>query len=327
MPFIILLLFSALAVSSVAAYFSIVGLIAIFPSAEIPILLMGAVLEVAKLVTASWLYRNWNTAGVLLKTYFTSAVIILSIITSLGIFGFLSKAHIEHTITLGGDNAIQIENLTRRIENEKRSISDAQTAIETLDESVRILQDYDRIRGPEGALAVREGQKEERDELNSQINQAVETIETLQTELTPLRGEALAIEADIGPIKYIAELIYENPAESIDAAVRLIIMLLVIVFDPLAILLVIAANKSFKERSGEQVTFLDDSALTKDAPEYNIHTVDEEEFVEPTKTTEDILQEDNELLKKMAGGGSLNPSDRKRLKDLTWLIDSKNKGD
>jgi len=325
MSFIILLLFSALAVSSVAAYFSIIGLMAIFPSAEIPILSMGIVLEVAKLVTASWLYRNWNTAGVLLRTYFTSAVVILSIITSLGIFGFLSKAHIEHTITLGGDNAIQIENLTRRIENEKRSISDAQTAIETLDESVRVLQEYDRIRGPEGALAVREGQKEERDELNSQIENAVENIETLQSELTPLRGAALAIEADIGPIKYIAELIYENPAESIDAAVRLIIMLLVIVFDPLAILLVIAANKSFKERKGEQVTFLDESALTKEAPSFNIDAVDEEEIAEQSTAT-DELKEDNELLKKVASGTSLNPSDRKRLKDLTWLIDSKNKG-
>ena len=316
MPFIILLLFSALAVSSVAAYFSIVGLMAIFPSAEIPILLMGSVLEVAKLVTASWLYRNWKTAGILMKSYFTSAVIILSIITSLGIFGFLSKAHIEHTITLGGDNAIQIENLTRRIENEERTIFDAQKAIETLDESVRVLQEYDRIRGPEGALAVREGQKEERDELNLQIENAVENIETLQSELTPLRSAALAIEADIGPIKYIAELIYENPAESIDTAVRLVIILLVLVFDPLAILLVIAANMSWLQRKGMQVTFLDESALTNDLPDYNIAATEKEET--PEEEVVELSETETEQLQRL---------DRSVRKKLDWLIDKKRKGD
>lgn len=115
MAFLALLVFSALSVSAVAGWFSIVGLMAIFPAAAIPILTMGAVLEVAKLVTASWLYRNWNSAGVLLKSYFTAAVVTLSIITSIGIFGFLSKAHIEQTVNAGGNNELQIETLERRI--------------------------------------------------------------------------------------------------------------------------------------------------------------------------------------------------------------------
>ena len=147
MSFLLLLIFSALAVSAVAAWFSIVGLMAIFPAAAVAILSMGVVLEIAKLVTASWLYKNWDTAGVLLKTYFTSAVVILSIITSMGIFGFLSKAHLEQTISQGGTNVLQIQNLERQIQNEERLITDGETLLSQLDDTVATLIEYDRIRG------------------------------------------------------------------------------------------------------------------------------------------------------------------------------------
>ena len=147
MAFLALLVFSALSVSAVAGWFSIVGLMAIFPAAAIAILSMGAVLEVAKLVTASWLYRNWNDAGILLRTYFTAAVIILSVITSMGIFGFLSKAHLENTIQQGGTNELQIQNLERQIENERRIIRDGDQLLSQLDETVNTLIEYDRIRG------------------------------------------------------------------------------------------------------------------------------------------------------------------------------------
>ena len=117
MFFIALLLLSALGVSAVAGYFSIVGLMAIFPAAAMSILAMGVVLEIAKLVTASWVYRYWDKAALVMKTYFTIAVVILSLITSMGIFGFLSRAHLEHTISVGGDNELQIQNLERQIAN------------------------------------------------------------------------------------------------------------------------------------------------------------------------------------------------------------------
>ena len=126
MLFIALLLLSALAVSTVAGYFSIVGLMAIFPAAAAPILAMGVVLEVAKLVTASWLYRYWNKTALFMKSYFAIAVVILSVITSMGIFGFLSKAHLEHSVSTG-DNTLQVARLDRRIENEQRRVTCAQT--------------------------------------------------------------------------------------------------------------------------------------------------------------------------------------------------------
>ena len=120
-----LTLFIAIAISAVAAWYSIVGLMAIFSAAAIPIAIMGGVLEVGKLVTASWLYQNWKKIPKTLKVYLTSAVIILMFITSMGIFGFLSKAHIDQTV-VSGDNSLQITQLDKQIEREQRTINDAE---------------------------------------------------------------------------------------------------------------------------------------------------------------------------------------------------------
>ena len=190
MFFIALLLLSALAVSTVAGYFSIVGLMAIFPAAAEPILAMGVVLEVAKLVTASWLYRYWSKTALAMKAYFTLAVIILSVITSMGIFGFLSKAHLEHSVSTG-DNSLQIARLDRRIETEQRRIADAETVLAQLDDTVQTLIDYDRIRGDDGAIATRESQSAEREELNASIDAAVAAIDALSEEKLVLETEQL----------------------------------------------------------------------------------------------------------------------------------------
>lgn len=219
MFFITLLLLSALSVSVVAGWFSIVGLMAIFPAAATAILAMGVVLEVAKLVTASWLYRYWKTTTILLKTYFTSAVIILSVITSMGIFGFLSKAHLEQTVSTG-DNTLQVARLDRLIENEERRITDAQTVLDQLDETVQTLIDYDRIRGDDGAVATRERQTEERNELNGIIDAALSEIDRISDEKLILETEQLQIEVEVGPILYVAEMIYGNTDKAtIDKAV------------------------------------------------------------------------------------------------------------
>ena len=151
---------------------------------------MGAVLEVAKLVTASWLYRNWNDAGILLRTYFTAAVIILSVITSMGIFGFLSKAFGEYH-TQGGTNELQIQNLERQIENERRIIRDGDQLLSQLDETVNTLIEYDRIRGKSGAIAVREGQQEQRDDILSSIQSSIKRIDEISEELLPLQKERM----------------------------------------------------------------------------------------------------------------------------------------
>ena len=238
-----LALIVAIAVSAIAAYYSIVGLVAIFAAAVIPVAIMGSALEVAKLVTVSWLYQNWKRTPKLLKYYLSAAVIILMLITSLGIFGFLSKAHIDQTL-LSGDNTIPITQLDKQIERTQRSIDDAEKVIGQLDTQVETLIKYDRIRGPNGSIAVRKSQRGERAELNGIIDNAASKISALQTKRATLQKEQIKLEADVGPIRYVAELVYGSDVESnqLETAVRWTIVFVIIVFDPLAVLLLIAAN-------------------------------------------------------------------------------------
>ena len=248
MLFGILTLIVGLAISVVAAWYSIVGLMAIFAAAKIPIAIMGAVLEVGKLLTASWLYQYWDKANKLLKFYFTTSVVVLMFITSMGIFGFLSKAHMDQTLSVG-DNSLLIERIDKKIAREQVRITDAETVVAQLDKSVQVLIDYDRIRGPSGALAVRESQNEERAQLSTIIDDAYEKIDTMSIEKLELDKEQLALEAEVGPIKYIAAFIYGDDLDSklLDRAVRWIIITIIFVFDPLAVLLIVAANMTFKE--------------------------------------------------------------------------------
>ena len=238
----------AISIAAVAAWYSIIGLMAIFAAAAIPIAIMGGVLEVGKLVTASWLYNNWRQTPILLKSYLTISVVVLMFITSMGIFGFLSKAHLDQTIQIEGSNGILISNLERQISQQRRIITDGETLLKQLDDTVEVLIEYDRIRGPEGALAVRKGQAEQRAEINSSIQSAVSELNALSEELLPLQKERVALEAEVGPLKYIAELIYADEAEDmLDEAVRGVIIIIIFVFDPLAVLLLIAANQSLAQ--------------------------------------------------------------------------------
>ena len=244
----LLTLVMALAISGVAAWYSIAGLIAIFSGATTAIIIMGGVLEAGKLVTASWLYRNWKQVPFLLKSYLTSAVVVLMFITSMGIFGFLSKAHLEQSISIGGTNELQITNLERQIARQQSIIADAETVLSQLDSQVATLIEYDRIRGPTGSIAVRESQSDERSILNETIDAAYIRIDGLQKDLTPIQQEKLALEVEVGPLKYIAELIYGDQARDFfDEAVRWVILLIVFVFDPLAVLLLIAANMTLAQ--------------------------------------------------------------------------------
>ena len=252
MFFGILTLIVGLAISGVAAWYSIVGLMAIFAAAKIPIAIMGAVLEVGKLLTASWLYQFWDKTNTLLKSYFTVAVVVLMFITSMGIFGFLSKAHMDQTLTVG-DNSLLIERIDRKIDREKVKITDAETVVAQLDKTVQVLIDYDRIRGESGAIAVRESQNEERATLSNIIDQAYSKIDTLSVEKLELDKEQLELEAEVGPIKYIAAFIYGDELDKtlLERAVRWIIITIIFVFDPLAVLLIVAANMTFKEALGK----------------------------------------------------------------------------
>lgn len=245
-----LVLAMGLLLTAVGGYFSVIGLATIFAGAFWSVVVMATTLELSKVVAASWIYRSWNIAPFLIRSYMIIAVIVLVFITSMGIFGYLSKAHVEQTINQGGNNEIRIETIQSKISRQEAIINDGQLVLSQLDDAVSILQEYDRIRGPEGALAVRAGQSEERNLINTQINEAYDKIESFQTELLPLQREQLELEAEIGPLKYIAELIYGDEAQSyFDVAVRWIIILLVSVFDPLAVTMIIAGNVGLSRKT------------------------------------------------------------------------------
>jgi hypothetical protein len=247
MFFAMVTLLTALSIAGIAAWFSILGLMSIFSAQAFSIAIMAGALEVGKLVSASWLYRNWGGAGLLLKLYLTIAVLVLMLITSMGIFGFLSKAHLENT-AISSEVTLSITRIDAKITREQQKIKDAETVIGQLDNTVQVLMNNERIRGADGALAVRKGQAEERDSLNNDIDQASTVLASLQDQRLELSQRNLAVEKELGPLKYVAEMIYtDKTSENLDRAVRLFILLLVFVFDPLAVVLLIAANKSLMQ--------------------------------------------------------------------------------
>jgi len=248
MTFIALLFLSALAVSACAAWFSVAGLISIFSSAPMAIGLMGGSLELAKLVAASWLYRNWHTAPRVLRYYFVTAIVVLSIITSLGIFGYLSKAHLDQSV-ITGQSSGQLQLIDDKISTVQGNIDANRKALKQLDEAVdQILGRSSDEKGAERAVSIRRSQQKERSRLQEEIQTYQTTLNKLREERAPVAAEVRQVEAEVGPIKYIAELIYgESSQDLIDKAVRVVIISLIFVFDPLAILMVIAGNISLMQ--------------------------------------------------------------------------------
>ena len=249
--FTILITFiSAISISVIAAGYSIMGLATLFAGAVLPIIAMGSALEVGKLVAASWLYNNWRNPLVpkTIKAYLTGAVIVLIFITSMGIFGFLSKAHLDQVQPVSS-NDIKIELIDKQINSQQKIIDRSQNTLDRLDAALDKYIDMEYVtRG----LKEREKQKEEREALNLAINNAINEIAKLSEEKGTLQLEQDKIEAEVGPIKYIAELIYGDEAKDhFDKAVRWVIIVLIFVFDPLAVLLLIAANISLRTRKNE----------------------------------------------------------------------------
>ena len=241
----ILTFLSAISISIIAAGYSIIGLATLFAGAVIPIIAMGSALEIGKLVAASWLYQNWRSdVPRLLKVYLFSAIIVLIFITSMGIFGFLSKAHLDQ-VQPTSSNTIKINTIDNQIKRQEIVIDRAEKTLTQLDKSIEVyLNNEYATRG----LKERQKQETERNELNTAIKNASDEIAKLSTEKANLQLAQDKIEAEVGPIKYVAELIYGNEAQShFDEAVRIVILILIFVFDPLAVLLLIAANISLRQ--------------------------------------------------------------------------------
>jgi hypothetical protein len=238
---------TALALSGIAAYYSVIGLAQIFPGSYWPIIIMGSVLEAAKLVTVSWLHNNWKTTFSAMKLYFLIAVVLLMAITSMGIFGYLSKAHIEHStsITPLVEKVIiyeeKIKSIQTTIERNNKNLSQYDEAVD------QIMGRSKDERGAERANQVRKAQQKDRQRIATENAGLQKEVQRLTEEKLPLSLEVKKAESDLGPIKYVAEVVYgTQDRDIIDKAVRLVIFIIIVVFDPLAVLLLIASNQTYK---------------------------------------------------------------------------------
>ena len=356
MIFSLFTLFSALSISAVAAYFSILGLATIFPGSQGAVIIMGIVLEVGKIIAAVWLHKNWKRANFLIKSYLSFAVIVLMGITSMGIFGFLSKSHIEHqaqsiheetliatletkiekendlikrqeeyitssqkqlTFTEGQSNvdadraekriAQLLESLDKNIAIEQGRIDKLMERRKELDEAVALIEEkggglfsnkkkkleelkalqavergeistalktynshietfrkdtseeiasiragIDKIQGQSGTNS--KDIHAQIDSSNEKIRESMDNITELQKEKLQYGEKIRSLEAEIGPLKYVAEAVVDLGGSKVDAdrAVRIIILIIMVVFDPLAILLIIAANASLGKAWGKE---------------------------------------------------------------------------
>ena len=265
-------LLTALSLSVVAAWYSILGLTAIFASAVIPIIIMGSILEVAKVTVTVWLHEYWHRCRLLMKCYLVPAVVMLMVITSMGIFGFLSKAHSDQNL-ISGDAQSKIAIYDEKIKTQKENIEANRKALKQMDEGVdQVLGRSADEKGADKAVALRRAQQKERVRLQNEILQSQKSIAELNDARAPIAAEVRKIEAEVGPIKYIAAFIYgDNPdANLLERAVRWVIIILVVVFDPLAIMMVLASTESMKwERDARRRPAYkpDDGPLTEEQVE------------------------------------------------------------
>lgn len=248
MIFAAIILFTAVLLSAVAAYYSIAGLTAIFSAAVIPVIIMGATMELGKVVATVWLHNNWKRMSWAFKAYLVPAIAFLMILTSMGIFGFLSKAHSDQGL-VSGDAMSKVAIYDEKINTEKDNIAQAKKALEQMNAQVdQMMGRTDSDTGAQRAVNIRKQQAKERAALQTDITKAQKTIAQLQEERAPLAAEFRKVEAEVGPIKYIAAFIYgDNPDSNVlEKAVRWVIILIVVVFDPLALCLILAGNKQIE---------------------------------------------------------------------------------
>lgn len=250
-----LLYFTAIVLSGIAAYYSVIGLIAIFSAAAIPVAIMGGSLEAAKLVVASWLYRYWRVIPLLMRGYFITALVILMLITSMGIFGFLSKAHNDQSL-VSGDVLAKIAIYDEKIKIAKENIDANRRALKQMDEAVdQTMGRSTTEQGADKAVQIRRSQAKERTRLLQDIEAEQKKITQLNEARAPIAAEVRKVEAEVGPLKYIAALIYDDTADTntLEKAVRWLIILLIVVFDPLAVLMLIAANLTQIKMSEQKI--------------------------------------------------------------------------
>ena len=230
-----LALFTSIGIAGIAAYFSILGMATIFAGAYMGTIVMMSALEFGKLVTAAFLHLAWDKLNYM-KYYLVSAVAILMLITSLGIFGYLSKANIETTL-VGDSYSLEMSIIDKRIESKESQLQRLEDRVTGLDNIINTARPQDRN-------YIDRRQQDERKEIANDVDILIGDIVKLNEDKLPLQRLQLEQEAEIGPIKYVAEVIYgeDESVKYLDNAVRWVIYALIFVFDPLAVLLLVSST-------------------------------------------------------------------------------------
>ena len=303
-----LLLLTGLTISAVAIYYSVVGLAAIFSAAMIPIIIMGSALEVGKLVCASWLKANWERAPRLMKIYMTTAVIVLMLITSMGIFGFLSKAHSDQSL-VSGDVIARISVYDEKIKTEKENIEANRKALRQMDEAVdQSMARSTTEQGANRAINVRQSQARERTRLQNEITVSQKKIASLNEERAPIAAEVRKVEAEVGPLKYIAAFVYGATDETLlEKAVTWVIITIIVVFDPLAVIMLLAAQMTFGWRKEEKD---EEQLIHKTVPHTDTPVPLAEVNIPPPAYEKDdgaLTQEQLDQINQMAAEASVKP--------------------
>lgn len=278
--FNVALLVCAVSLSAISAFYAVSGLVAIFAAAPIAIIIMGSILELSKITLAAWLHREWSNTSKLLRSYFIVAIGVLMLLTSIGVFGFLSKAHLEQSVSVG-DVSAKLSILDERIKVEQENEQNAKNQLRMLDTQVE--QTIGRSESPkavERSLQIRRGQQKERALLLDEVRSAQSNIARLNEERFPLATEFRKFENEVGPIKYVASMVYGGhvSGNDLEHSVRIMILLIVMVFDPLAVLMILAATRKKQEFSEQLTTHsLDDPRVEIDPvfgePEFHVNEV------------------------------------------------------
>jgi hypothetical protein len=290
----------AFLISSVSAFYSISGLTAIFAAAKTPIIIMGTALEFGKVITTMWLRKNWSQVGLTIKTYLVISMIVLMLITSMGIFGFLSKAHLDQGVPTA-DIQAEISLIDEKIQSERDNIAANKLVLSQMDNSVtEILSRSQDQRGAERAVQIRRSQLAERTKLQRENDQAQKRIQELQVQRSPIAAKVRQVEAEVGPVKYIAALIYgDNPdADFLEKAVRWVIIVIVAVFDPLALALMLAVNRKL-EIDTQKTQIFSQEGTEDDLPFFLNGSENEDRFDSGPFGSEIISSEPIEVIKEV----------------------------
>ena len=265
-----LALATSLMIAGIAAYFSVIGMGIIFAGAYMSTVVMMSALEFGKIVTAAYVHLFWDKLNYM-KYYLSFSVFVLMLITSLGIFGFLSKANIDQTLQ-GDSYSLEMSIIDKRLESKENQLGRLEDRIANLDNIIATARPQDRN-------YIDRRQKDEREEIGNDIDTIVDDIVLLNQEKLPFQRLQLEQEGEIGPIKYVAEMIYgqDDANKYIDNAVRYVIIALIFVFDPLALLLLITATSllaNYREPERPKIVVR--------VPKTNINTVSYTHLTLPT---------------------------------------------